>query len=283
MGSNLNISNAAKVSLLMAVCFFLWFSYSDAGNYTVTYKMGSVDWSNGVIEAKGIGFPLDTSGSPAQARSLARSSALKEARMSLLSVIEQLPLTSEQSIRDYVMIHESLRKDLAAMCKKAHVADIFYGDNGSVVATLSLKLYGALSERVLPQDIRVIPSIAQEPSNQRKNGANTGILFDCRGLKKSPLLVPKVFDEDGVEVYGPAYASRENAVSFGMAAWLRDIAKAGNNWRAGANPLVIKAIGASETNSPGSVRISNADAEKIRGQAANVALMHSCRIIFVLE
>jgi len=283
MRRNLNISSAAKGLLLLAICFLRCPSYAEAGNYTITYKMGSVDWSNGMIEAKGVGFPPDTSDSLAQARSLARSSALKEAQMSLLSVIGQLPLTSGQSVRDYMMIHGSLRKDLTALCKKAQLVDIFYGDNGSVVATLSLKLYGAFSERVLPRDIRVIPSIAQEPRNQKKNGADTGILFDCRGLKKSPLLVPRVFDEDGVEVYGPTYASRENAVNFGMGVWFKDITKAGNNWRAGPNPLVIKAIGAAETNPPGSIRISNADAEKIRGKAANVALMHSCRVIFVLD
>lgn len=283
MRGNLNISSAAKGILLLTIFFSLCPSYAEAGNYTVTYKMGSVDWSNGVIEAKGIGFPPGTSDSPAQARSIAKSSALKEARISILSVIEQIPLTSGQSVKDYMMTHESLRQDLAALCKKAQAADMFYGDNGSVVATLSLQLYGALSERVLPRDIRVIPSIVQEPRNQMKNAAYTGILFDCRGLKKSPLLVPRVLNEDGVEVYGPTYASRENAVNFGMAVWFRDIAKAGNNWRAGPNPLVIKAIGAAETNLAGNIRISNADAEKIRGKAANVALMHGCRVIFVLD
>ncbi len=268
---------------LIALCLFLWAAWAEASNYTGIYKRGAVDWSNGVIEAKGIGFPPGTAANSAQARSLAKGSAIEDARKSLLSVIEQLPLTSEQSVKDYIEMNGSLRKDLTSLCLNAHLCDIAYGDNGLVAVTLSLRLYGTLSEKILPQNIKVIPSIAQEPRNQKKNGAYTGIILDCRGLRKSPVLVPKVVDEDGVEVYGPAYASRESAVSFGMAVWLKDISFARANSRAGDKPLVVKAIGSAEKSRAGNIRISNADAEKISGQAANLDLMHRCRVIFVLD
>jgi hypothetical protein len=93
---------------------------------------------------------------------------------------------------------------------------------------------------------------------------------------------PRVFDEDGKEVYGSANVDREYAVQQGMSGYARDLTAAQSNQRVTANPVTIKAL---KTSGPGKsdLIISNADAQQVRASAENASFMKQCKVMIVLD
>ena len=108
------------------------------------------------------------------------------------------------------------------------------------------------------------------------------MVVDSRGLKTRPAMSPKIIDENGQEVYGSAYVSREFAVQQGMSGYAKDLQKAMNNERVASNPLVVKGI---KTNEQGhsNVVISNADASKIKSSSDNLSFLKKCRVMIVVD
>ncbi len=150
-------------------------------------------------------------------------------------------------------------------------------------------LYGELADLLLPPEIQSIDSIKSIPANGRQNvnatppaPGYTGIIVDARGLRVTPMLMPVVRDENGREVYGPAFVSREHAVANGMVCYLRDLEAARNNARAGAEPLIVKALVLENPAHP-DLTVSSADAARIRGNSEHLAFMKKGRVIVVTD
>jgi hypothetical protein len=108
------------------------------------------------------------------------------------------------------------------------------------------------------------------------------MVVDARGIQARPAMSPRVFDEDGKEVYGSANVDREYAVQQGMSGYARDLTAAQSNQRVTASPITVKAL---RTNGPGKsdLIISNADAQQIRASAENMTFMKKCRVMVVLD
>ena len=93
---------------------------------------------------------------------------------------------------------------------------------------------------------------------------------------------PKIIDENGEEVYGSAYVSREYAVQQGMSGYAKDITAAQGNQRVTDNPLTVKGL---KTEGPGrsDIVVSNADASKLRGASENLSFLKKCRVMVVVD
>lgn len=265
-----------------AVLFLsLSWTATDAGNHLARHEQGVIDWTNGVIEAFAYVRGPDSFENEAQARSVAKARAIAEARRNLINILEEIDVTAEMRLKDLSANDPLLEAEIKSLIQKAHLSDLSYRNDGSVRATLSMKILGSVSEIIIPPWVKSIPPIESQIIKKGAGEGITGLIFDCRGLRQKPLLVPKVVDEEGREIYGPAFASRENVVRLGMAGWICGMEDAIKDWRAGERPLVIKAI--SDAEGGKNVRLANADAEKIRKNARNLDLMRQCRIIIVLD
>jgi hypothetical protein len=148
---------------------------------------------------------------------------------------------------------------------------------------VALKLTGALSDLVLPISIKAIHPVQQpEHLSQEEGEVYTGLVIDCRGIRVKPAIAPRILDEDGNEVYGATYASREYAVEQGMSGYARDLTAAQASQRVANSPLTIKAIRTAESG-PSDVIISNADAERVRRVASSLSFLQRCRVMIVLD
>jgi len=110
----------------------------------------------------------------------------------------------------------------------------------------------------------------------------TGLVVDARGIGARPAMSPRIFDEEGKEIYGSGNVEREYAVSQGMSGYARDLTAAQSNQRVTANPITVKAIRSSGSGKADLV-ISNADAKAIFASAENEAFMKKCRVMIVLD
>jgi hypothetical protein len=95
-------------------------------------------------------------------------------------------------------------------------------------------------------------------------------------------MVPKVVNEDGKEVYGSAWISRDFAVREGMVGYLKDPMQAQSNPRVTDKPLTVKALKVS-----GDARvdlvISNADAVSLHSASQNLSMLEKCRVIILVD
>lgn len=93
---------------------------------------------------------------------------------------------------------------------------------------------------------------------------------------------PKIIDENGQEVYGSAFVSREYAVQQGMSGYAKDMTAAQSNPRVTNNPLTVKGL---KTEGPGKsdIVISNADASKLKSAYEHLSFMKKCRVMIVVD
>ena len=191
------------------------------------------------------------------------------------------------------------------------VVDTKYMSTGDVEVTVEVPLTGALSDALLPGEFgggsylsgqplcptcgqpwpanKPVPPGVQlvQPAGMPANyptggGANTGLIVDAKGLGVRPAMAPKIVDENGNEVYGSRYVSREWAVQIGMVGYDKDVTRATTNDRVTSNPIVVKAVRVAGANKA-DVVISNADAAMIHAASQNMNFLDKCKVMFIVD
>ncbi len=109
----------------------------------------------------------------------------------------------------------------------------------------------------------------------------TGLIFDAQNLTFTPSASVKILDEDGREVYGSAYVSKEWAEKQGIVSYVKDLAQAKANPRVAGNPLIIKAIKVTGPNNKDLV-ISNDDARRIRDLAKHLNFLDAAKVVIIV-
>lgn len=254
-----------------------------AQNAVETFENGKIDWTTGVGSAIGIGAPPKKPINMAQARAMAKRAAVIVARRNLLEIIKGVRIDSLTLIKDFVVQSDIIRNQVDGYLERSQIVDIAYMSDGSVEATVAMNLRGGFANLMLPKSIKSIPSIRQAQAPPGKQGeAYTGLVVDSRGFQVKPAMSPKIVDEDGNEVYGSSYVSRDYAINQGMAGYAKDITAAQTNDRVTNNPLTVKGIRTADTGDS-DIIISNADAARIKGAAENLEFLQKCRVMVVLD
>ena len=267
---------------------------------------GSINWSQGIITATGIGTPPEKYYGKPQARPMALKAAQLDAYRNLLEVTNGVRIDSTTLVKDYMVESDVIHSQVSGMVKGAQVVKKEYLSDGTVKVALAMSLRGGFAQLILPKDIKqvseikTIPSAPLKPADEEKVGGAsvppspepattaaeptlyTGLVVDARGLNSRPAMSPKIFDENGQEVYGSGYVSREFAVQQGMTGYARDLTAAQTNPRVTDEPFMVKGL---RTEGPdrSNVVISNADAAKIRSASENLLFLKKCRVMIVLD
>ncbi len=258
-------------------------------------KDGAIDWTAGVVEAKGIGVPATYTyyAKPQANRQVILSEAINKAGHNLLETIVSLRINSQNRVIDIVENFPSIMKQLRDMAHKSPEIERLrkYRYDGTVEVWSQMSLSGGFAQLILPPEIRQIESIKQvlkpnSPSRLRIRSRSseifTGMVVDARGLQAVPVLAPSVLDENLEEAFGPAYVSREFAVQRGMVSYAADLWQAKFHPRVSDNPLIVKALKVLSPSRCDFV-ISNADAAKLRSASEHLLFMRECRVIIVLD
>jgi hypothetical protein len=243
---------------------------------------GKVDWTTGVITAVGIGAPPAQPANAAQARAMAERAAQVVAYRNLLEAVKGVRVDSTTTVENFMVTSDVIRTEVSGIIQGATVMDKKYMSDGSVEVTVGMKLTGALAETLLPKGMAPPtppPGAAGTPASGQ---LYTGLVVDARGLGVRPAMAPKILNEDGKEVYGSAWISRDYAVREGMVGYLKDPAAAQTNPRVADKPLMVKAIKASGDARVDTV-ISNADAAAIQSASQNLSMLEKCRVIILVD
>lgn len=241
---------------------------------------GKVDWTTGVITAVGIGAPPAQPANTAQARAMAERAAQAVAYRNLLEAVKGVRVDSTTLVENFMVTSDVIRTEVSGIVQGAMIMDKKYMSDGSVEVTIGMKLTGALADSLLPKGLQTPPTGLGATGVQGQ--IYTGLIVDARGLGVKPAMAPKILNEEGKEVYGSAWVSREYAVREGMVGYLKDPAAAQANPRVTDKPLMVKALKPSGDARVDMV-ISNADAAMLHSAAQNLSMLEKCRVIILVD
>ncbi|UCE06887.1 MAG: LPP20 family lipoprotein [bacterium] len=296
------------LSILIILCFAL---ITQAQNVTQTFAENqTVNWTNQVVRAIGIGAPNPNLPIAAQRTAAIRAAKLDAVR-NLLETIKGIYLTSETTVRNSIVENDVIRTRVEGLAQNfKQVEGPRYMSDGSVEVVVEMPITGAILDALLPSQFgggqfmtvgqMVCPTCGQ-PWPQGKpvppgvtlqqigvttpmatSGVYTGLVVDCKGLGVRPAMAPKIVDEQGNEIYGSKFVSRQWAVEIGMVGYDKDLNRARQNDRVTNNPLVVKGLQASGPNKT-DVVISSADASLIHQAAANQNFLDKCKVMFIVN
>jgi len=240
-----------------------------------------INWTRQTLRAVGRGEAPgfgENHHAPFHAMAKARQKAYRR----LLGAAKSLQLTPTGSVADFLGTDDRLLAEFENLLKHAEVVQTEFLSTGPVEITLEFSLTGDFARMVLPDTITRLEKIEYDQSETTTDASEyTGLVLDARGLAVTPAMCFKVLDEDGMEVYGPAYASRENVVAFGMCDYVSGMSDIEDSERVGGNPLVVKGI---KVHPPGAsnIVISGTAAARLRGSVEHLAFLKKCRVIVVM-
>ncbi|MGB2929292.1 MAG: hypothetical protein WBB70_10300 [Desulfobacterales bacterium] len=243
---------------------------------------GVINWSRGVIQAKGIRVLPDKLPNRVQARSSALKDATLDACRKILEVAKGIRIDGATVVGDYAGKNDIIMSKIESMVNSADVVKKEYFSDGTVEVTMEMNLRGGFAQLVLPGEIKPLESIRTMAPVNNSPSVFTGLVVDTRGLGIKPVMAPKILDENAREVYGSAFVSREYAVQQGMSGYSKDLAAAQSNQRVADNPLTVKGL-RTEGVENSDVVISNTDARRLRSASENLSFMKKCRVIIVVE
>ena len=261
-----------------------------------TFEPGFINWTQGLLVSKGVGAPPPKpSGNHESDQEMALNVSRIHALKNMLSVMLHTRIRANISVGDIAGKNEIMLAQIESLAKGAKVVRQEYLSDGTVEITMQLDMFGGFSQLVLPGEIKQIEPIktvsGAKPSDSGE-GANpmlesdtkifSGLVVDARGTKLLPAMAPTIMDENGKEVYGAAFVSREFAVQKGMSKYVKDIKAAQTDSSVAHNPLTVKGL-RSDAIVPSGIFISNADASKIRSASEHLSFLKRCRVIIVMD
>jgi len=241
---------------------------------------GSVNWTQKIITAKGIGMPGGRGGRAGQIL-VAKNDALRQ----MLATINGMYLDAETTVRDFTLESDVIRTKVEGVARNFwQVGDPDYKSDGSIEVTMAMALDSVIQVLIPAKfpDMGTGKPIVQPQPAPSPNQVYTGLIIDARGLEVRPAMAPKVIDENKEEVYGSRYVSREWAIQQGMVGYGRNMDQVRSNERVTANPLIIKALRAEGDNHTDIV-ISTADATTLHSMEENLNFLKKCRVMFVVD
>ena len=235
----------------------------------------AVDWQKKVVKCTGSGAAnlRDSGGNPAVARIGAEKAAKLDALRNCMEALRGVQLQSGQTVGGALESDKALSGRVEGLVRGFRVVGApRYFSDGGVEMDVEVPLDGALSDTLLPKP-EPKPPKAQGPSS------GTSLVVDARGQKIVPALAPRVLDESGKEIYGPASLGAAGRKAGGSAAYAHDLetAKLSLKDRVGDRPIVLKAVRAQGAD----LVISRADAAALAGQ--NLGFLAGARVVILAD
>ena len=254
---------------------------------------GSVNWEKGAeadVEAWGVGLPPENMPA-ARCTALARRAAIVDAYRQLAETIKGVQIDAETSMRDLAIESDIVNTKINALVQGARIVEETANDDGSY----TIPLYGVKSvatiavpeaqKTILPEEA---PEISEDytpaPEVQAEAASYTGVVVDATGLGLEGTFSPVIYDVNGRAIYGMRNIDKDFAISKGMVEYYNDLQTATVNSRAGANPLVVKAVnvrGGANSVNPVNVVVSVEDGDKILYANEKSGMLENKAVAFV--
>jgi len=272
---------------LIYINLFIFSSLFAQGVVTQLDK-GSINYSEQMINAVGIGFVPSNAVNAGQARRMALRIAKQDAMRQLIEIVNGVTLTSETTMSG-AMVDDVINTKVQGFIRGARpVGQPKYLSDTSVEMEYSVPMSG-ISDIILPpvtvptnnQPANNVAGAASQTTTPQAGGV-TGVIIDARGLNARPAMAPRILDQNGNPIYGPGKYSRKYAVENGVVGYSKTLEAAQKDQRVMGNPIVVKGVATSGTNKT-DITISNADVSKIDLANRNYKVLNDCRVLILID
>jgi hypothetical protein len=265
-----------KMSILALMAALIWSNVGicqdDVNQQIGTY--GSVNFTNRTIQAIGIG----QAGGPGGRAGVIRAAKL-DALRNMMEAINGITLSSTTTVENQMLANDVVKTRVDGIAKNYRmVGEPRYFDDGSIEVTIEMSLDGPFLDTVLPDKM----GGGQPLTSASAGEVYTGLIIDATGMDVRPALAPRVLNEDGQEVYGSSFVSRDWAIKYGMVGYEKDLKAATINDRVTNKPLIAKALKVDGPNHT-DVVISNADGKALHSMKDNLSFLEKCRVIIIIN
>jgi hypothetical protein len=244
---------------------------------------GGVDWQRNVVKCTGSGAAnlRDAGGNPAVARIGAEKAAKLDALRNCLEAVKGVQLDSGHTVGGALASDQALSGKVQGLVKGFKVVGApRYFSDGGVELDVEVPLEGAMSDALLPKaEKKDEPKAEPKPAKDEGSPVGTSLVVDARGQKLLPALAPRILDESGKEIYGPAKLAESGRKAGGTAAYASDLvaAKAILKERLGDKPYVVKAVRTEGAD----VVISSTDAAPLAGK--DLAFLAEAKVVILAD
>jgi len=213
-------------------------------------QAGAIDWQKRVIKVKGQGAPNPNAPNIGAARIGAERAAKADALRNILETLKGVQVTGKKNAAAVMSGDPGVQTKVQGIVKNFKVVDTRYFEDGGVEVDVEMPLDGLVDVLVPDQGGK---------KAEGTPGGPTGIVVDAKGVDFKPALAPRIVDDAGNEIYGPAAGDPAQAEQ-GLAAYASDVDAARKEARVGSAPVVVKATSSKD----GDLVVSAEDAKKAR-------------------
>jgi hypothetical protein len=246
-----------------------------------------IDWTGGSIISYGSsrvkinsnGEPVDShEGRPVSlnsARKFCYERAKDAALINLILQIKKIQVDSRTSFR------QLLREDRAALTRLSEYIEKnikltqypldFFTSGCRIEMKMSMLL--AALPYTYPED--PIPVIYNNPIPTEYSS----LIVDTRKLNIRPMLLPSIYNEEGLEIFGRYFIDIDQVSKSGTVKYVFTDTAAMKNRTAGSNPYFAVAI----KSRSGSPVLSHRDVRKILSSPETRKNLRNCRVIFIID
>lgn len=332
----MNRTIAGLWSLFLLVVFGAGGSWASQTEVIEPVGGGVINWSQGIIIAKGSGAPPKEAKNIAQARLMAERAALTDARRNLLEVLKGVRVDSTTYVENQMVKNDEIRLQAEGWLQGSTEIRKMrrYLSDGAIEVTVAMNLSGDFLALMIsmPQGLPItkplvppapitlekpgLPAIPEptpkklevppitEPKVQAEDKPiikpeapksdpeprplltdlppYTGLVLDTRGLSMRPALVPKIVDEQGVELYQGRYVTPGKAAQNGLALYSKDLTAAQIHPRVGKNPLTVKGFKV-KPGQPSDIILSPGEAKRVAPFTQKGTFLEECKVMIVID
>lgn len=246
------------------------------------------------------GYGVAPAGLPmGQAKAMARRAAILDAQRNLVGEIKGTQIDSETTVEMAMVQNDTIKSKISGLIQGAHIISENIEPDGSYKVTMSVPAYGVGSlaevayEKLASEGkISNNPEPAPKPAPEfvqtytpSSSSTYSGLIINAQGYELVTTYSPRICDTNGRVIYGAknvnaSYAISHGVVEYTTGAAMAAAANAGNS-RAGANPLIIKAVGTtSKIVNKCDVVVSVEDGNKILMENTRSSFLSQYAVVF---
>jgi len=278
------LSSVPKRISLATIIFA--FSLLDSSAGVKHLPSGAVDWNKGVIIAHGEwrvamsaeGLPVEHEGDAIISLNRGRVNAYRRAR--------------ERAVENMVQLVKGIRVDADTMLADLlERSDVVQSRIVNVIANrvkvrefpVDFATSGCRAELPIGDLLYAVPYAY--PSEEFPSRVDTPIptnytslIIDTRGLNVEPMILPSIFNEEGLEVYGRYMVDIRHATKYGIVVYADSQDRAMKNRAAGDHPYYTMAV----REIRGCPVLADRDVRKIFSGKGTIEQLKKCRVIFII-
>ncbi len=247
------------------------------------FKNGKINWSTGIIKAKGKASP---EGNREDSHGVVPGAARADASRQIINILKKIKIYNQLNVGSYASKNDIIMAGIEKTARDAEISKQYYTSALAVEVIIETSIFGGFLQLVLPEDIRQIQKISPDQPASVAKGINevqyTGLVVDARELEFEPVLYPIIVSEQGNDIYSSVFISREYAVQKGVCQYLCSMDQALISQRVGKKPLVFKGL-RKEGKLNSSIVISLSDSQIIEKQTERHNFFKECRVIIVVD